>query len=642
MDELRIPCPSCGKSLKVRDRNLLGRKVKCPKCGERFVLEEPAPAEEELVEFEMVSTPPAPAQGTSAQWVPDDETAAAESAAVGTLERPAPMVAPAETEPFVGQDGGVARMKEMRRRNAKRRNVTIIVTVLTLIAIGGTWGAIASFRNAQEAARLAAEEARRKELAPSEDRLYAKGQKALEHNLKLADAVDPTRGEPIDLRYLPAGASMVFHLRPADIMKLDAGQKVLAATNSLRPWFDEKLANNVGNFPLDKVEELTLCLYVFSKTEPPDVAAVVRFAGPVKKSDLVATVFENQISEVPEIWTGGDKAYMLQEDNTALAVCPNNPDYIQDMKDATGTGGLSPGKPIEDVMPHTDRMRHFTAVLRPSELLTYREVLLDPAALPVATGLVEWMGGQDVDGAAWSFHLDRRFYSDLKLAPITTAGGAFTKPSVLHEDIRENYDQLPHDMLTMIRDYMQPKTVGHQRIIGRFPAMMKAYSVATLGGVNDEYVQMTTVIDNQYAAPNLATGAMLTWFEAQNTDFSKTVDPRPTRQEPQTVAARLKATKLDADFDNTPLYEVLDFVAAEAKVNIVIDGDALKDAGFTKNMRQKFALGEATGYAVVKQIVDSYQEQNSAMCIVVDEASRTATLTTKKFAAQKGQKPFPL
>src|SRR5438445_570404 len=35
-------CPSCEAMVPVRDPNLIGRKIDCPKCKYRFVVEEPA------------------------------------------------------------------------------------------------------------------------------------------------------------------------------------------------------------------------------------------------------------------------------------------------------------------------------------------------------------------------------------------------------------------------------------------------------------------------------------------------------------------------------------------------------------------------------------------------------------------------
>ena len=45
MAGLQIPCPKCGKTLKLPDRSLLGRKGKCPKCRHAFVMTEPGEKE---------------------------------------------------------------------------------------------------------------------------------------------------------------------------------------------------------------------------------------------------------------------------------------------------------------------------------------------------------------------------------------------------------------------------------------------------------------------------------------------------------------------------------------------------------------------------------------------------------------------
>src|SRR5439155_24671637 len=40
-------CPSCEAMVPIRDPNLIGRKIDCPKCKYRFVVEDPGTAEEE-------------------------------------------------------------------------------------------------------------------------------------------------------------------------------------------------------------------------------------------------------------------------------------------------------------------------------------------------------------------------------------------------------------------------------------------------------------------------------------------------------------------------------------------------------------------------------------------------------------------
>lgn len=637
MDEFRIPCPECGKRLKVRDRSLLGRKVKCPKCENRFVLALPEEEDDDLVEFEMANA--APAAGTSARWIPDDATEAAPSPSpVGTIERPAPFEEGPASEPFVGEEGGVARMRELRRRNAKRRNAAIVFGVVTAIAIGGTWAAISSYQAGKEAERLAEEARKKEEAAPTADRLYAKGQKALEHNLALAEEHDPTEGDEIDMKYLPGGASMVFHIRPKEIHESISGKEVLKAIGPVKQWFDGWLQAHIGTFPLEQVEELTVAVYAHSKVEDPTVAAVFRFSGPLQRSDLIKAISGDKISDLPEIYVNSEHAYMVQEDNRCLAICDNDEDTIADLKDSTGVP-LAAYAPVESMILETDRRRHFTAVFRPGDLVTFRDQLFDPSLVPLATHLVDWLGGTEIDSAVWSVHLERRLYSDLKLKPLTTANGVFTKPSILHRDIRDNYDGLAIRLYTMAKGYMNPKTVGRRKLIGRFPAMMKAYALGTLGGASDGYLQMTTVIDNQNAAPNIAAAAIYTWDEARGTDFSKKVEV-PTDTGPVLVAERLKQTNMEATFPNMPLQEVLDFVAGESRTEIVIDGDALKDAGLTKNMRQKIEFGTASGMDVLKAIVDAYQSPTAKMCIIVDEQAKRVTLTTVKFAKQRGETPY--
>src|SRR5689334_6056458 len=94
---LEIPCPQCGKRLKLPDRSLLGKKGRCGKCRHKFLLEDPAQAApvsdtipvfaslddlspEPPIEFELVVAPQAtseqPLLGIAPRWVPDTPSAA--------------------------------------------------------------------------------------------------------------------------------------------------------------------------------------------------------------------------------------------------------------------------------------------------------------------------------------------------------------------------------------------------------------------------------------------------------------------------------------------------------------------------------------------------------------------------------------
>src|SRR5579871_2352051 len=48
-----IQCPHCDGKLKIKDEALIGRSVKCPKCGEKFTAEVPAEPEVEMDDWEQ-------------------------------------------------------------------------------------------------------------------------------------------------------------------------------------------------------------------------------------------------------------------------------------------------------------------------------------------------------------------------------------------------------------------------------------------------------------------------------------------------------------------------------------------------------------------------------------------------------------
>ena len=134
MAGLQIPCPKCGKSLKLPDGSFLGRKGKCPKCRHAFVLteipsqtsdappEEPADdplnvdelyneldqieqrrTETDEVQMELVDpSVQSPQTGTGARWVPD----AAQPAAAAMPLQPQ-MMTPGYPYPMPPQMWGV-------------------------------------------------------------------------------------------------------------------------------------------------------------------------------------------------------------------------------------------------------------------------------------------------------------------------------------------------------------------------------------------------------------------------------------------------------------------------------------------------------------------------------------------------------
>jgi hypothetical protein len=196
---------------------------------------------------------------------------------------------------------------------------------------------------------------------------------------------------------------------------------------------------------------------------------------------------------------------------------------------------------------------------------------------------------------------------------------------------------------------MRPATQGFQALIGRFPAMIEAYRQATIPSTDTRHVRLTTVLPRK-AAPNLALGTLLTWDLSTQTDFSTAVAPTAVAAAnvivPDKVEDRLKQLTLDGEFGDIPLQEVLAYIANETQTQIEMDGNALKDAGFTKNIKIKMNLGRVSGLEAIKQIV-SYERcrppvPEKQMCIVIDEAAKTVLFSTEFFAKEQGKTVYPL
>ncbi|MCA8994743.1 MAG: hypothetical protein KDA88_22385 [Planctomycetaceae bacterium] len=95
---------------------------------------------------------------------------------------------------------------------------------------------------------------------------------------------------------------------------------------------------------------------------------------------------------------------------------------------------------------------------------------------------------------------------------------------------------------------------------------------------------------------------------------------------------RLLTTKVEANYRATPLQEAFAHICSEMKADLSIDGNAFKDAGWTKNMRQDFKLGEVTAERALAHIIKKYEEPGAQMVMSVDESKNLITITTRKFA----------
>ena len=671
MTSIAVPCPQCKKKLKLRDKSLLGKKARCPNCKHAFVLKLPvsspsaseaapeqiqiepappaAPQQNDEVKIELAQ-PATPVVGTSAKWVPDEPIESSQPAeftpadeksgafpqidtsvsSSRSVDTPAPVINTESTGPVVPnidiestEHAGVARLRELRRRNAKRRNMSILIGLALILVIGV--GAYFAWSRVEQTLATKPPTPAAKNVAPAKPVLPSTLVSQTQEKVP-----SPTSGEPVRLLYVPAGTRVLFHLRPAELWAPGSqGEEFRACLGPIGIWAEQKIKEICLRDP-SQIEELTFCLMLGSPGAPPEYAVIVRPTEPVKRSELI-TQFDGQRLDGYNfpVYSGDKHSYMIVDENL-YSIGPPGKDRAIEMAEAREyDSSTSPG--IESILKQTDRDRHLTVVFDPDEIRRQQDVLIPEKAHPFLNQLLDWIG-EDVETVAWSIHLGQDdFYSEM-----TFRNSTMIRPPKLASNLKERLDQLPHEMLTGV-EKMNPGTVGSRKVIGRFPAMLKAFSMANQQQSGERYAQLTSSLPER-AAPNLALASLLTWDESTRTDFSAKAKPKPSGPKlPDKVVDRLKQ-KIEVDFRRMPLQEVFAYIAEETKTNIILEGEALKLVGYTKNMPQTMNMGMVSGLDTI-QAIFNVKDQDQ-MCLVIDEAKKTATITSKPYAKQNNLKQF--
>lgn len=632
---ISIPCPKCGKSLRLPDKSLLGKVGRCPKCEHKFVLQEPEPDE---VELELVKTPltgplrteqRAPKVGTAAQWVPDDSPATFEASLPTT-----PVFDSLAEDPL-------KRIKRKRKKRPLPQRIAMFAGMVILL-VGGAYAFMTFAPKAEDlkphakknsksgagektaAASNASEKSASSEDVPDIDVASAEN----EHKFGR-----PTNGKPIDLLWIPSGARIVISLRPAELWKAGAkGEgEFIAALGPIGKWMETTMVEFLKAKPED-IEELLVCVIPGPRGSPPDFAMVVhrRKDSKFKKSDLIEGL--SPVETGPIKYYANEKwAMTFQPDLVTYTIAPAS--LAAEMVQAATTPNPTATE-IEDLLRFTDRSLHFTIVCSPTLLSTHGEVLAPVNAQPLLENIRLWISSNDeVESAAWSFHLtDQKFYSQVMLRNRNSGNRGMVKPHLLAKSFQAQLAETPRQILELVQ-MMNPRQIGYRKIIGRFPAMFKVVQLNTKFETDKQLVSMA-YDGPERAAPNLALGALLAWDESTRTNFNAPSAGGTSVAQTRKPLKDLLKTKIDVDFRREPLENAFNFIAGEAKFEIYVDGDGLKTAGYTKNMPQVFKADGITASSALAKIQSAYDK----MCFVVDEEKHLVTVTVLEKAKALNQK----
>jgi predicted Zn finger-like uncharacterized protein len=583
MNPIPVPCPHCGAVLKVRDSNLLGRKAKCPKCDQAFRIEEPA----------ALTTAAVTVSARNQQVAPANSRGNAETGLPAWPTDDVPVSAAVQ-------------------RQASRKIVGSCAGVVALLLAG-----------------LAAVYVSQSPLEPPAD---PDAQELAEDDLDAAAIQAILAGpeaQPIELKYIPAGSRIVVNLRPAELWQPDSkGEEFRYCLGPISEFLAARIKDLAKREPAE-IEEALFCLIPNERGTPPDVAAVFHLKDEARKSQLLDE-FGGRRSESQggtPYYISGERAYLFPDLQT-IATCPAR--LVDEMVDAVEIAQPT-SEGIVALLSQTDRAKPMTVIFEPVSTKIDAEFLLPPAAIPLLDQFCEWLG-PDVETGGWSLGWDKnQFRSELL---VRNKGSVESK--ALAKQLRQQLGTLAKDILHVVEQF-SPKEMGKRKVIGRFPAMMRAFTLATHTEAGPRVVKFATQLPER-AAPNLALGALLAWDESTRTTLkgkSSAGDDDKDKPDNTPIAEKLKR-KVSVEFNREPLQGAFTYIANEIKAKLDIDGDALKLSAYTKNMPQTFTLDNVPATDALWEILQKYDK----MCLVVDEQKNVLLITTYPVAEQKGLKPF--
>lgn len=586
-----------------------------------------APSSAEIPVFDPAPTP-AQTEASSAPFLPNTDS---ESEVAIT---PSPELAAATQEPAFPSAAdptfpGVSSSPESARssrpvRKRKRRGSNMGLWIATAVLMVAGVGIGLFFQNSGSSGQQTAEST-----PPPENQVVEVNLNTTTPTRTTSEKLNTSNLQPITLLHSPAGARIVIHLRPAELWGTSARpQEFRYSFGSLALWVEQQMQALTNLAPTD-IEELLITVILGPRGSEPEYAFVVRRAQPMKKSQwLIQAGGEPYDQFRDDMMLVGETVQHFVDEST-LAVCPIG--MADDLKASVDVPALTTDV-VEDLLEQSDRSSQMTVVAEVADLKQHQQVLFSDLARPLIGQALDWFDNS-ADGLLWQTTTAQDFQARVIVY------NRRESPKAVSAQVKNRFKMLPVTLVTQMRK-MNPTKAGFRQLIGRLPAMVKLMTMTFGTRYLDNAVEFQWQLPAK-AGPNLALATLLAWDESTRTDFTR-VQVAVTKpiQKQKSVDELLKTHKTLIDFRNTPLQEAIAYMGEEIKVSTDIDGDALKSAGFTKNMSQTYKLGEVPIVQGFAAILTKYEPERDPLVMVVDEAKRHILITTRSFAKKQNLKEY--
>jgi hypothetical protein len=536
----------------------------------------------------------------------------------------------------------VARVRKKREQVRRRSKWMLGTAVVVLIAIGlsvysgVSWNPSRKLVSKKSSSPPTGSQLARLQSEGADDEADESDQDATEP----AKAAKDKQGDPVTLALVPDGARILIHLRPADLWQPGgSAEEVRACLGPLGIWLESTIKTRCL-LPPEDINEVLFALIPVSR-DTFDLAVVVHSRKDLKRSEMIDK-FDGELVDKPrEHYVGKERAWLVF-DNRTFASAPKS------MAQALAESADSPAVTsdgIQAVLSMTDRKRHLTIVCDLEDVRLGVSTLVPENARKLLEGVVDFFG-DDVESLAWCLNLgDIEGANDLR-SEVFVRNKLSRSPPKLQADLKQKLSELPAEVLELV-SMTHPRKIGEKKVIGRFPIMTKIVERSTKFDTAHRLVSMKVELPER-AGPNLALGTLLTWNQTTLPDFgtsSKTKAPVVAAKSnlPEKIADRLKK-KITVEFKRDFMYKAIEFIGEETGVQFKLDGPGFREVGLTQNIYQTFAMEVVPATAVLHKIVieGSLKNGKNELVLVVDETSKTATITSVPTAERMKLTPFPL
>jgi eukaryotic-like serine/threonine-protein kinase len=441
----------------------------------------------------------------------------------------------------------------------------------------------------------------------------------------------PTKGQPLDLKYLPPGTQVYIALRPAEILKHPEGPKVIEGLGPLGNLAFEAL-KTVPGLVVENVEQVVFGLGEGGPHSPPAVSMQIRTVGAFDETELQGSIGEPAKVAGHSVYPHENGSYIVPGDGQGklLVFVPiNAPDALKEYVAAVKKAPIRL-KEVEVLLRTSDADRHLSVLLSPAFLLddAAESVFAGPAAKlkdPFDGFLVD-SAGKLPKACLFSAHLTE---NDL-FVELRVHGTPDDEPLVLAQGYRDRV----RDFKRGFKDYLatfNPHDYG-KKVLTYFPDMLEQVGVYTVAAADEKQAVVRCYLP-VVAAHNLALASQLAVLESGEASVATTaVAAAPAG--PKTLAEKLKL-KISLGFPRNTLEKCMEMFGEEIGAKVVILGSDLQLEGITKN--QSFGLDEKDkpAFEILKSVMLKANPADKLIYVIKKEGDEEILQITTRAAAEK-------